>query len=951
MSRIFISHSSIDNGPAIALRDWLVAEGWNDLFLDLDPVRGIAAGERWERSLNEAARRCEAVLFLISKAWLSSRWCANELMLARRLNKRMFGLLIEEDLAIGSLPPDIANVWQVVNLAAGRDHKQFRVSLPISGEEVHVTYSFEGLARLKNGLRRAGLHASFFEWPPEHDPKRAPYRGLLALESDDAGIFFGREAPVVEAIDRLRGLRAAAGPRMLVVLGASGAGKSSFLRAGLLPRLGRDQHNFLPLPVIRPERAAITGGSGLLRSLEKGFEAANVKVTRAHLRAVVEGGAASLKAALQTLAAQAMSGNADGQELLSPPAIVLAVDQAEELFLTESLPEAQQFLSLTRDLLTGDAPVVIAAFTIRSDSYELLQVTKEFERVHQEIFSLPPMPQGSYSEVIKGPAMRLDGTARAIRVDDALTDALLIDLESEGSKDALPLLSFTLGRLYDEYSGGGQISLHHYNQLGRVKGSIEAAIEQALKLADAIPKIPKDSLAKLALLRRGLIPWLATVDPDTGALRRRIARVSEIPLEARPLVDLLVEQRLLVTDLARDGERTVEPAHEALLRQWGLLQEWLTDDFALLNTMSGIKRAARDWTANGKHAAWLTHASQRLRAAEALRERKDLSENLEPLDWEYLQACGKAERSSRVRKQLAIALVAIMTLGIFGGGFTWMKQAYLKEQYHLYRNVMPYVLTPDQERKLRAGRTFRECATYCPEMVVMPTGSFFMGSIKSGPSEKDAEKPFHEVRIDSFFAVSKLEVTFAQWDACVSNGGCTTTAGDNGWGRDDRPVINVSWVDAKDYVAWLSKVTGRSYRLLSEAEWEYSARAGSQNDFPWGDQIGTANANCAGCGSKWDKYKTAPVGMFSPNRFGLLDTNGNVWEWVEDIWHSNYDGAPKNSLPWLDGEKQDLRVIRGGSWNSEPRQLRFSTRGGVRFSTRGNVVGFRIARTLLAPDP
>ena len=159
MSRIFISHSSANNAEAVALRDWLVAEGWSDFFLDLDPNRGIAAGERWERALNEAARRCEAVPFLISRQWLASRWCMNELTLARRLNKRLFAVLVEEGLAIADLPADVTSHWQHVNLATGRDHKQFRVTLPVTGAEEHVTYSLEGLNRLKGGLQRAGLHA------------------------------------------------------------------------------------------------------------------------------------------------------------------------------------------------------------------------------------------------------------------------------------------------------------------------------------------------------------------------------------------------------------------------------------------------------------------------------------------------------------------------------------------------------------------------------------------------------------------------------------------------------------------------------------------------------------------------------------------------------------------------------------------------------------------------
>ena len=207
MSRIFLSHSSNDNASAIALRDWLVGEGWNELFLDLDPDRGIAAGERWERALNEAARRCEAVLFLVSRAWLSSPWCKNELNLARRLNKRLFGVLIEE-ISVSDVPSDVTSTWQLVNLATGRDHQPFRVMLPVTGKEEHITFSLEGLARLKSGLQRAGLHASFFNWPPENDPKRPPYR--TAISSPLSG-FHIRAEPSLEVVTTRRpsGLNAA----------------------------------------------------------------------------------------------------------------------------------------------------------------------------------------------------------------------------------------------------------------------------------------------------------------------------------------------------------------------------------------------------------------------------------------------------------------------------------------------------------------------------------------------------------------------------------------------------------------------------------------------------------------------------------------------------------------------------------------------------------------------
>ncbi|MFM9939434.1 MAG: SUMF1/EgtB/PvdO family nonheme iron enzyme [Hyphomicrobiaceae bacterium] len=952
MSRIFLSHSSADNAAAIALRDWLVGEGWGELFLDLDPDRGIAAGERWERALNEAASRCEAVLFLVSKAWLSSRWCMNELNLARRLNKRLFGVLIEEGLAVSDLPSDVTSTWQLVNLATGRDHKQFRVKLPITGEETHVTYSHEGLARLKTGLQRAGLHASFFNWPPETDPKRAPYRGLRPLEADDAGIFFGREAPVIKAVDQLRGLRDAAPPRLLVILGASGAGKSSFLRAGLLPRLKRDDHNFLALPVIRPERAALTGETGLLAALSGAFEAARITTPRNELRTAMQGGAATLKPTLQALVDKATPVALVGDTMLKPPTLIISIDQGEELFLAEAQDEAQPFLALLRDLVTSDAPAAIVVFTIRSDNYERLQEARQLDGIQKIPFDLGPLPRGSYTEVINGPARRLDGGPRALKIEPELVQELLSDIEAGGAKDALPLLAFTLERLYGDFHAGGQLRLEHYEQLGRVKGSIEAAVERAFKAADADGRIPRDRQARLELLRRGLIPWLAGIDPDTGAPRRRVARLSEIPAEARSLVDLLVDQRLLSTDVSKDtNEKTVEPAHEALLRQWGLLQGWLAEDAGLLSIMDGVKRASRDWAANAKGAAWITHTTERLRVAERLLERPDLAANLEPTDRAYLAACRAVEEGLRAKDQadrrraqrtkvligtLAASVVSVVGLSMAGV----LDRAILTIQMRRLADIyLPTVLTPDKERALKPGDLIKECAS-CPAMIVVPAGEFTMGG------EDDDAKPVHKVTIKQQFAVAKFEVTFDEWESCVAHGGCTYRPADNSWGRGQQPVINVSWDDAQSYLKWLSKLTGQTYRLLSEAEWEYAARARTDTAFSFGDdedQLGdyawyAKNANS----------RSHPVGRKKANAFGLHDMHGNVWEWVEDCYEKTYHGAP------LDGSARQAdgcssRVLRGGSWYFNPQLLRSANRNSGQPVDRDYLIGFRLARTLLPP--
>ena len=650
MARIFLSHSSVDNAYAVGLRDWLAAEGWDDVFLDLDPKRGIVAGARWERALNEAASRCEAVLFLISHAWLQSGWCHKELSLAHKLDKRLFGVLIEP-FSSSELPAELSSTWQVVDLASGHDHQQFRVTLPRTHQESHVTFSLEGLRRLRDGLVNAGLDPRFFDWPPETDPDRAPYRGLKPLEAEDAGIFFGRDAPIFEALDQLRGLREDLPPRLLVVLGASGAGKSSFLRAGLFARMKRNDRDFLPLQIVRPERAAISGDNGLVRALEAARHTAEINLPRTKLRAAINGGAETLRPVLQELvdAATPKTSEADGPT--KPPTLVISVDQGEELFRAEGQDEAQHLLALLGGLLNVAAPALIVVIAIRSDSYAQLQEAKALEGLRKVPFDLGPMPHGSYAEVIKGPATRLEESTRRLGIDDALVDLLLQDIEAGGSKDALPLLSFTMERLYLENMGSGGLTVTEYRNLGGIKGSIEEAVEHALA-ADFDAPIPKDRAARLALLRRGMIPWLADIDPDTGAPRRRVARLSEIPADCEPLLLNLVEQRLLTTDsVAGSGDTTIEPAHEALLRQWSLLEGWLKEDATLLAVLEDVKRASREWAKWNKSRAWITHASDRLARAEQLSERPDLAANLKDSDREYLTACRRAENERQAAEK------------------------------------------------------------------------------------------------------------------------------------------------------------------------------------------------------------------------------------------------------------------------------------------------------------
>ena len=237
-----------------------------------------------------------------------------------------------------------------------------------------------------------------------------------------------------------------------------------------------------------------------------------------------------------------------------------------------------------------------------------------------------------------------------------------------------------------------------------------------------------------------------------------------------------------------------------------------------------------------------------------------------------------------------------------------------------------------------AGLAFRDCPT-CPELVVVPKGEFTMGS-----SDHPHEKPAHRVKIAYPFAIGRYELTYAEWDRCVEAGACRYRPDDHGMQRDKFPVADVSWEDANTYVKWLSQQTGQNYRLPSEAEWEYAARAGGAGPFPWGNQAGTGNAKCADCGSGTDA-KASAVGSYRSNAFGLFDTAGNVAELVQDCWNKSYNGAPGDGSPWLTGNC-GLRGLRGGSFDNKAQFCRASARFRYDADVRHPANGFRVVRAL-----
>ena len=247
------------------------------------------------------------------------------------------------------------------------------------------------------------------------------------------------------------------------------------------------------------------------------------------------------------------------------------------------------------------------------------------------------------------------------------------------------------------------------------------------------------------------------------------------------------------------------------------------------------------------------------------------------------------------------------------------------------------------EPSYQPGTIIRDCEV-CPELVVVPAGAFRMGDL-SGGGDAD-EGPVRTVSIPRAFAVAKYETTFAQWDACVADGACRQGVNDIGFGRGERPVILVTREDAQAYVGWLSGRAGKPFRLPSEAEWEYMARAGSDTRYPWGSDIGRGNANCDGCGSRWDDDRTAPVGSFPANEFGIHDAVGNVYEWVADCGRDSYAGAPSDGSARESDGACTMRMMRGGSWLSLPRASRPANRVRNPVGYQDINIGFRVARSL-----
>lgn len=595
---------------AVALKQWLVGQDptlANEIFLDVDPESGLRTGTRWKDALRRANARCEAVICLLSANWESSHECKVEYRTAENLNKQIFVARLEP-----STGDELTSEWQRCDLCG--DGPKTAIDI---GDGAPVELATAGLYRLRDGIRGAGIGAESFVWPPPNDAARSPYRGWEPLDEADAAVFFGRDAQIVRAMDAVRGMRRSGVDSLFVVLGPSGTGKSSFLRAGLLPRLRREDRRFALLDIVRPERDVLGGESGFAQAIcrtrtrygltEPSLGDVKAACTGGDVEAVTR-----LLVELRAAASARVLEHGEEDESTTAPTLVLPLDQAEELFTADGGASAEAFLRLLSGVITelngAEAGIVVAA-TIRTDRYEAMQTHAVLSGLGAVLFDeLKPMPPTQFQEVIVGPARRSTDGGRSLSVAPDLVERLLLDA-GDGA-DTLPMLALTMWRLFTDYGSTGELTLAHYDSLGGMRRVVQTEIDEALS-AD-----PATRTMQLASLRSAFIPWLATINPDNDQPLRRVARYTDLPEDSRPLIDALVAKRLMVRD-SRGGEPVVEVALESLLRQWDELAGWLREERKALKDADDLERAAHAWTTNGQDPAWLL-AGSRLADAETL---------------------------------------------------------------------------------------------------------------------------------------------------------------------------------------------------------------------------------------------------------------------------------------------------------------------------------------------
>jgi formylglycine-generating enzyme required for sulfatase activity len=897
-SDVFLSYSRNDREAAINLRGQLQRCG---LFVFKDDER-IRAGELWLDRLQEAVRGCGAFIVLVGRDGVR-RWIGAEMQVA--LNRYFAPHDDAERLPIF---PILLEGIEAETLPAFL--RLFQMT-PWNGADALPE-------RLLDDIRHHTIvtnKAAAFEG--------CPFVGLAAFGIDQAHLFFGRQKETLDALACFDTRSGGATVRWLEINGNSGSGKSSLMQAGLLPlvdegwlwprteiahwrRIGPMMPGEHPVEMLAEHLARAFGArmAGLVKDLQDGNEA-----LRYWLR----------------------------DQKRDDTAFLLALDQFEELFTFADSEECRRFDGLLAAALEdADCPLFVIS-TMRADFLDRFEDLPRLVGARNRLarlWTLAPIGVEGLREVIEGPA-RLAG----LDVSE-IKEAMVTEARDEPG--ALPLVENALHWLWEKRTGNrlrGQLFTDQGGLAGILSGSAdglltgldkhqhERVLELLFRLVQVDPEARRHTRRRISLAEaidvagagergRGLVNHLAGQRrPEGGTVERplRLITISEEKASGR----------------AEPGDRWVNLIHETLIRSKGLDAQGKPQPY--WPTLWSYIEKNKDRAARRERLQFL---------AREWKARTGLSRLFGLAGWSSLfgirelAAPGSLEqrylRWSRARAIVEV-LVTVAILGVVVESLYWAAARGLP--FEALTERWEYVFGKDLP---------------LPSFVVIPAGSFMMGSERNS-----VERPVHRVIFARPFDLGRTEVTFREWDACVADGGCNAyRPADQGWGREMRPAINVSWDDAQGYVAWLSRKMGTDCRLPSEAEWEYAARAGTTTEYalpsPDGsdDIAGKRLANCSDCGSEWDLRQTATVARFPPNTWGLHDMHGNVFEWVEDCWHESYQGAPDDgrARPEENGDNCTSRVLRGGSWGYEQAFARSSGRFGFEFEPnfRDSDVGFRV---------
>ncbi len=619
MARVFLSHSSRDNAAAAWMKQWLETQGFDVPFLDFDKHAGIPPGADWEKTLYRELTTCQAILILQTPNWEASRWCFAEYIQARALGKPILQV-IESQEAGGLLP--VASDLQRLDLGQNRE---------------------QGLEQLRRVLEELALYRQGgFDW----DPRRPPFPGLMAFEAEDAAVYFGRDQEIAALAERLTMVRTYGGPSLFVLLGDSGSGKSSLLRAGLLPRLAHGGRQWLPLDPMRPQSHPT---QQLAQVLALGLGLGpdwDIQVLQPMLAAE----AANRLPAWLAHVATDLRLKASAPEAR----LVLAIDQAEELFTLVEAEEMGRFLRILSAAMATDLPFT-AVLTLRSEFLGRLQRAADLS-VAFETMPLAPMPLARIAAVIEGPAQ-----VAGLTVEPGFVQAALADCRTE---DALPLLAFALRELYERFGKSRRFNLADYQSFGDVAAGLTPLENSVRRAADGVLAALQPTDRQLRALQEAFVPAMVRVNTQ-GDFVRRPASWNDLPPDAWPVLERLVEARLLVIRLRQpDGERMVEVAHEALLRKWPLLTGWLNGAKDFLVGHQQLEQGLRDWQQANKPASALLNGLMLSRAQHWLVERpQQMNADVRLFVQASLEADqSRQKRQRRRRKQVLVALMILSTV-------------------------------------------------------------------------------------------------------------------------------------------------------------------------------------------------------------------------------------------------------------------------------------------------